>query len=32
MSGIPALEKIPQGVVTLADHELHVRTVLDANA
>ncbi|HSV51174.1 MAG TPA: alpha-hydroxy acid oxidase [Burkholderiaceae bacterium] len=28
----PALAQLPAGVVTLADHEAHARTVLDANA
>lgn len=32
MSDIPALGKIPPGVVTLEDHEIHARTVLDDKA
>lgn len=32
MSGIPAVQPIPPGVVTLADHEAHARTRLDDNA
>ena len=32
MTGAPALQELPPGVVTLADHEVHARTVLDANA
>lgn len=29
---VPALARLPEGVVTLADHEAHARTVLDDNA
>lgn len=32
MNPVPALEKIPPGVITLADHEAHARSVLDDNA
>ncbi len=32
MSGLPAVEPIPPGVVSLADHEAHARTRLDDNA
>lgn len=32
MSGLPAVEPIPAGVVTLADHEVHARSRLDDNA
>ncbi|MDW5441954.1 alpha-hydroxy acid oxidase [Polaromonas sp. SM01] len=32
MSPVPVLGKIPPGVVTLADHEAHARTVLDDKA
>lgn len=32
MSSIPAIEPIPSGVVTLADHEAYARTRLDDNA
>lgn len=32
MSGIPALETLPPGVVSLADHETHARERLDDNA
>jgi 4-hydroxymandelate oxidase len=32
MSRIPAIEAIPPGIVSLADHELHARSRLDDNA
>ncbi|WP_194723109.1 alpha-hydroxy acid oxidase [Noviherbaspirillum malthae] len=32
MSGVPSVEPLPQGVVTLADHEQHAVKRLDANA
>lgn len=32
MNRIPALQPVPPGIVTLADHELHARSVLDDNA
>lgn len=32
MSNLPAVEPLPAGVVTLADHERHAQTKLDANA
>ncbi|RJG06628.1 alpha-hydroxy-acid oxidizing protein [Noviherbaspirillum cavernae] len=32
MNHIPAVQPIPSGIVTLADHELHARSVLDDNA
>ncbi|MCJ0763796.1 alpha-hydroxy acid oxidase [Variovorax terrae] len=32
MNDVPALGTIPPGVVTLADHEAHARTLLDNNA
>lgn len=31
-AAVPALAQLPPGVVTLADHEAHARTVLDDNA
>lgn len=32
MSGVPSVEPIPQGVVSLGDHEMHAAKRLDANA
>jgi 4-hydroxymandelate oxidase len=32
MSGIPAVEPVPPGIVTLADHERHARTILNDQA
>lgn len=32
MTGAPGVHPLPAGVVTLADHEAHARTVLDDNA